>query len=59
MLDFPGGSVRKNPPVNAGSSWVGKIPLGGNSNPPSILAWKSHEQRSVLLPMGLQGVRHK
>ena len=51
---FPGGSVVKNPPANAGDSGdMGSIPGlekfhgVGNGNPSSILARKSHEQRSL------------
>ena len=46
MLDFPGGAVVKNLPVNAGDTGsgfnpqVGKIPGAGNGNPPSNSAWK-------------------
>ena len=50
---FPGGSVMKNPPAKARDSGdMGSIPgleksSGvGNGNPSSILARKSHEQRS-------------
>ena len=50
---FPGGSVMKNPPAKARDSGdTGSIPgleksSGvGNGNPSSILARKSHEQRS-------------
>ena len=48
---FPGGSVVKNPPPNAGDT--GSIPGSKrssgeeNGNPPSILAWEAHGQRSL------------
>ena len=52
MRGFPGGSVVKNPPANAGDP--GSIPGSGRSSRrkwqweeiSSILAWKSHEQRA-------------
>ena len=35
--DFPGGSVAKNPPANAGDTGLipgsGRSPVGGNGNP--------------------------
>ena len=43
-MGFPGGSVVKNPPANAGDSGLipgsGRSPGVGNGNHPSILAWK-------------------
>ena len=38
LMGFPGGSVVKNPPANAGDAgdfdpWIRKIPGGGNDNP--------------------------
>ena len=37
LWGFPGGSVVKNPPVNAedmgSTSWLGRPPGGGNGNP--------------------------
>jgi len=46
-MGFPGGSVVKNPPANAGDtggtdsiSGSGRSPGGSNCNPSSILAWK-------------------
>ena len=43
--DFPGESMIKNPPVNAGDRgsipWSGRSPGGGHGNPlSSIFAWK-------------------
>ena len=44
LTGFPGGSVLKNPPVNAGDlglvAWVGKIPCTRKWQP-SILAWRA------------------
>ena len=47
MLGFPGGSVVKNPPANAGDvrdtgsiSESGKSPGGGYGTHSSILAWR-------------------
>ena len=61
MVGFPGGSVVKNPPVNAGDTGdaglipgLGRSPVGGNGNPfqNSCLenamdrgAWKATVQR--------------
>ena len=48
FYDFPGGSVGKSPPANAGD--VGSIPVSerflgeGNGSPFSILVWKSYGQ---------------
>jgi len=43
-MGFPGGSVVKNPPANAGDSGLipgsERSPEVGNGNHPSILAWK-------------------
>ena len=48
---FPGGSVVKNPPANAGDRfdlWVGKIPWRRVWQPtPVFLLGKSHGQRSL------------
>ena len=63
-VDFPGGSVVKNPPANEGD--VGLIPGSGRSpkkemaTHSSILAGKSHGQRSLVgySPWGLKRVRH-
>ena len=51
-LSFPGGSVVKNPPANAGEA--GSIPGSGNplekkemTSHRGILAWKFHGQRSL------------
>ena len=51
MLGFPGGSVIKNPPANAGDSGsvpgLGGSPRGGNGNPtPVFLPGESHRQRN-------------
>ena len=51
VLSFPGGSVVKNPPANAGD--MGSIPglgrsLGeGIATHSSTLAWEIHGQRSL------------
>ena len=48
-LGFPGGSVVKNPPANAGdtgfNSWVGKIPWSRKQQ--LILAWKKFMDRGA------------
>ena len=50
-MGFPGDSVVKNPPANAGdlgsTPGLGRSPGKGNGNPSRILAWKSHGQRSL------------
>ena len=66
MRGFPGGSVVKNPPANAGDP--GSIPGSGRSSRRKwqqeeifrILAWKSHEQCSLMGygPWGRKRVRH-
>ena len=72
LLGFPGGSVVKNPPVNAGDSGdngltpgLGRSPGGGNSTwqtatHSSILAWGVlwMEEPGGLLSMGLDRVGH-
>ena len=44
MVGFPGGSVAKNLPANAGDTGstpgLGRSPGEGNGNHSSILAWK-------------------
>ena len=54
---FPGGSVVKNPPANAGDAvrrrglnlWVGKIPWRTEGQPTSVfLPGESHGQRSLV-----------
>ena len=44
LQGFPGGSVIKNSPANAGGMGLipgsGRFPGGGNGNHSSILAWK-------------------
>ena len=50
--DFPGGSVVKNPPANAGdvcfNPWVGKIPWRRKWQPiPVFLPVNSRKQRSL------------
>ena len=50
--DFPGGSVVKNPPANAGDvkfdPWLGKIPWRRKWQPtPVFLPGKPHGQRSL------------
>ena len=50
-LDFPGGSVIKNPPANAGDKGLipgpGRSPREGNGNPLQFLPGKSHGWRSL------------
>ena len=60
LLGFPGGSVVKNPPANAGDvglihGW-GRSPGGRNGNHCSILAWEIPwtEEPGGLQSMGLQ-----
>ena len=63
-LGFPGGSVVKNLPANAGDVGLipgsGRSPGGGNGNPFSILAWKTPwtEEPDGLQSMGLQRAGH-
>ena len=63
-MGFPGGSVVKNPPANAGNAdWtpgLGRFPGGGNGNPTRVLAWKIPwtEEPGGLQFLGLQRVRH-
>ena len=51
-LGFPGGSVVKNPPANAGEvgsvSGLGRSPGGGHSNSPVILPGESQGQKSLV-----------
>ena len=60
LLGFPGGSVVKNPPANAGDvgliHGLGRSPGRGNGNHPSILAWEIPwtEEPGGLQSMGLQ-----
>jgi len=60
MRGFPGGSVVKNPPANAGDvgsiPGLGRSPEEGNGNPPSILAWEIPwtEEPGGLQSLGLQ-----
>ena len=62
--DFPGGSVVKNPPANAGD--VGSVPRSGrspgeeNGTHSGVLAWRIPwtEKPSGLQSMGLQRVGH-
>ena len=48
---FPGGSVVKNPPANAGDTdlnpGLGQSPGEGNDNLSSILAWKNPMDRGA------------
>ena len=61
---FPGGSLVKNPPVNAGDSGSipgsGRSPGEGNSNPCSTLAWEIPWTKELggLQSMGSQRVGH-
>ena len=49
--DFPGGSVVKNPPANAGDVGLipgsGRSPTEGNGNPLQYSCWENHRQRSL------------
>ena len=59
LLGFPGGSVVKNPPANAGDMGLipgfGRSPGEGNGTHSSILPGKSHgEEPGRLQSMGLQ-----
>ena len=48
---FPGGSVVKNPPANAGDAfdpWVGKSPWSRKWPTPVFLTGKFHGQRSLV-----------
>ena len=62
LYGFPGGSVVKKPPANAGYAslipGLGRSPGVGNSNPFSILVWKITwtEEPGGLQSMGLQRV---
>ena len=44
-MDFPGGSVVKNPPANAGD--MGLIPGGGNGNPLQYSCWDNPMDRGA------------
>ena len=63
-MGFPGGSMAKNPPANAGDAGLipgsGRSPGGGNGNHSSILAWEIPwtEEPGGLQSMGSQRVRH-
>ena len=62
-MGFPGGSVVKNPPVNAGDLGsiprLGRPPGEGMATHSSILAWESPwtEEPDGLQTVGLQKVR--
>ena len=60
QVAFPGGSVVKNPPANAGDAfdpWVGKIPWSRKWPTPVFLPRKFHGQRSLVgdSPWGRKG----
>ena len=64
LMGFPGGSVVKNPPANAGGTGdtdsipgSERSPGGGNGNPVqySCLAQRSHQERTEE-PGGLQSI---
>ena len=64
-MDFPSGSVVKNPPANAGDKGsipgLGRTPRGGNGNPLQYSCLeKSHGQRSLVgySPWGRKRVGH-
>ena len=50
--DFPGGSVVKNPPANAGDvGWIpglGRSPGRGNGNPTSVFFLRNHMDREAV-----------
>ena len=62
LQEFPGGSVVKTLPANAGDADLitgsRRSPGGGNGNPPILLPGKSHRQRSPgrLQSMGSQRI---
>ena len=51
-MGFSGGSGVKNAPANVGDAssipGSGRSPGEGNSNPLQWVAWKTHEQRSLV-----------
>ena len=62
---FPRGTAVKNPPANAGDArdavstpGLGRFPGEVSGNAPVFLPGKLHGDRSLLLSMGSQGVRH-
>ena len=63
-MGFPGGSVVKNPPANAGDSDLipgsERSPGGGNGNPLQYSCLKNAMDRGAwrLQSVGLQRVRH-
>ena len=63
-LGFPGGSVVKNPPANAGDAvsipWSGRSPERGNGNPSQCSSLENFMDREPggLQSMGSQRVRH-
>ena len=56
---FPGGSVVKNPPANAGEvgliPWSGRFPEEGNSNPPQYSCLENPMNRGVW-PATIHGI---
>ena len=60
---FPGGSVVKNLPANAGDMGLipglGRSPGGGNGNPLQYSCLDNPKDRRKLQSMGLQRVGHK
>ena len=63
-MAFPGGSVVKNPPADAGDvgliSGSGRSPGEGNGNPLQYFAWEIPwtDEAGGLQSMGSQRVRH-
>ena len=58
---FPGGTLIKSLPANAGDTWIGKIPWKRKWQPtPVFLPGKSHGQRSLegYSPQGHKSIRH-
>jgi len=64
MINFPGGSVAKNPPASAGNADsipdLGRPPGEGNANTTSVLAWEilRAEEFDGLQSMRSQKVKH-
>ena len=63
-MDFPGGSVVKNPPANAGNMGLipgwGRFPGGGNGNPLQYSCWDNPMDRGAWRARvhGVQRARH-
>ena len=64
-MGFPGVSLVKNPPVNAGDSedvgWIpelGRLPGGGNSNLPQYACWENPKDKKGPQSVGLHTTEH-